>query len=136
MRRAMLLSLALGAIGTAHSLKTSRHDAVVHGTVGRDASLSLLRRRAPLGRLRCDLLVPRSTTRAVLRACIALRHGNSYSILQIGDSGASMYVCRVQRDGVHRVAAILSTNGETPLRSLKDAVAWHHSVFPNMTLCL
>ena len=47
-----------------------------------------------------------------------------------------MFVCRVKRDELHRVAAILSTDGATPLQALKDAIGWHKSVFPNVTLCL
>ncbi len=127
----LLLSLAAAA-----AVKTFHGSTVVHGTVGRDASLSLLKRRVPLGNFRCDLLVRQSTTRVVLSACIALRHRSTYSIIQMRENGASMYVCRVKREGVHRVAAILSTNGETPLQSLKQAVAWHESAFPNVTLCL
>lgn len=129
-------SLLLFGLAAAAAVRTFRGAAVVHGTVGRDASLSLLKRKVPLGRLRCDLFVKESNTRAVLSACVALRHKDSYSILQIREDGASMFVCRVKRDGIHRVAAILSTNGATPLQSLKDAVAWHGSVFANVTLCL
>jgi hypothetical protein len=132
MRRTLLLF----ALAAAAAVKTFRGAAVVHGTVGRDASLSLLKRKAPLGRLRCDLLVRESNTRAVLSACIALRHRSTYSILQIREDGASMFVCRVKRDDLHRVAAILSTDGATPLQALKDAIDWHKSVFSNVTLCL
>jgi hypothetical protein len=132
MRRTLLLF----ALAAASAVKTFRGAAVVHGTVGRDASLSLLTRKVPVGDFRCDLFLRQSTTRAVLCACIALRHRSTYSIIQIREDGASMYVCRVKREGLHRVAAILSTSGATPLQSLKDAVAWHESVFPNVTLCL
>ena len=75
----------------------------------------------PLGNFRCDLLVPHSTTRAVLSALIALRHNSTYSVLQMREGDASMYVVRVRREGVHRIAAILSTSGATPLQALKDA---------------
>ena len=132
----MRSTLLLCAFALAAAVRTFRGAVVVHGTVGRDASLSLLKRKVPLGRLRCDLFVKESNARAVLSACVALRHKSSYSILQIREDGASMYVCKVKRDGVHRVAAILSTNGATPLQSLKQAVAWHESVFDNVTLCL
>ncbi len=131
--RAALLLLAIAGAG---AVRTFRGQKAVHGTLGRDASLSLLKRRVPIGEFRCDLFVRQSTTRAVLSACIALRHKSTYCIVQIREESASMYVCRVRREGVHRIAAILSTDGATPLQSLKDAVDWHESVFPNVTLCM
>ena len=136
-RKAMrTCTLLLGALAAAYAIKTSHGAAVVHGTMGRDASLSLLKRRLPVGDIRCDLFVRESTTRAVISACIALRHADSYSIVQLREDGASLYVCRVKHDGVHRVAAILSTSGATPVRALKQAAAWHHSVFPHIKLCM
>ena len=122
-------TLLLCCLVVATAVKTFRGSAVVHGTVGRDASLSLLKRKASVGDFRCDLLVRQSTTRAVLSACIALRHRSTYSIIQMREEGASMFVCRVKRKGIHRVAAILSTNGETQLKAEDAALRGTRACF-------
>lgn len=107
---------------------------IVHGTLGRDASLSLLRRKQPLGRLRCDLLARKSSMRAVVSACYALRRNDTYSILQIGKDHASMFVCRIRDEGAHDIVAILSTTESTPLVAVEKAVRWHLRQYPKVAV--
>ena len=118
MRRTLLLF----ALAASAAVRTFRGAAVVHGTIGRDASLSLLKRKAPLGKLRCDLLVRESNTRAVMSACIALRHRSTYSILQIREDGARAVASN------HYTSAQISMSASRPCPSEKIARAPAHHV--------
>ena len=125
----LLLALAEGCI-------IGQQSRIVHGTLGRDASLSLLQRKQPLGKFRCDLLARKSSMRAVLAACYALRKKDTYSILQIRKDDVSMFVCRIRDDKAHDIVAVLSTTESTPLLAVEKAVRWHAEQYPNVCIAV
>ena len=107
-----------------------------HGTLGRDASLFLLKRNQPLGRFRCDLLTRRSSTHAVVAARYALRKKDAYSIIQFRGEYASMFVCRVINETSHDIVSVLSTSESTPLIALQNAMRWHEGAYPEVCIAV
>lgn len=106
-------------VGTPHTSK------FVHGMLSRDASLALLQRNRPIGYARCDLLVRVSSFKSVLHACAALRHANSYSVVQMAcDGNITMLVC-CNRSRTTQVVSVLSTRHSVRLASVQRALSWH-----------
>ena len=114
--------------------------ATVHGVVGRDASLGLMKRSSAFGRFRCELMKEKTPMKALLCACYALRKEETFSILQLRKNGSSMYVCAPVNSAsggkAHQLVAILSSTNETPLGAVKEALKWHAATYPEISGCL
>ena len=133
----MWLFLAL-LISSSQAIQVGQASKTVHGIIGRDATLSLLRRKSSLGKLRCALLTETSSTKAIVTTCLALRKEDMFSILQLRPDGSTTFVCAARRDGeetTHHLVAILSSTDSTPFRAIKDALVWHKETFNDITMC-
>ena len=125
-------------ISSSEAIQVGAVSKTVHGVIGRDATLALLRRRSSLGRFKCNLLTQKSSVKAVVTACLALRKEDTFSILQLRPDGSTMFVCAARRNGeetTHRLVAVLSSTENTPFRAIKDALAWHKETFNDITVC-
>jgi len=99
-----------------------------------------MKRGSALGRFRCDLMTEKTSMKAVLCACYALRKDETFSILQLRKNGSSMYVCAPVNSAsggkAHKLVAILSSTNETPLGAVREALKWHAETFPEISICL